>query len=465
MAKPTRYGSQVPRYHTVPEFASTAGDDALELATYAGLTPFPWQELVVRESMGEKPDGTWAAMEVGLIVGRQNGKGDVIMIRELAGMYVLQEPLIIHSAHETKTAFEAFRRILTVIESNPELEKLVLRVSHSHGQEGIELKNGSRLRFLARSTGAGRGFSAQCLILDEAYALTTEQKAAIMPTMSAQPNPQIWYTSSAGLPNSIELGRIHKRGSRGDESLAFFGWSVDPDDYDPADPACHAEANPSYGYLIREDVVRMEQRSMDPDTFARERLGIGQYPDEEGGWEIVPEGRWSDCADPDARIEGAIAFGVDVTPDRSKATVSASGRTRDGNLCVEVIDAREGTSWLPERLAELREKWKPVGIFIDSRSPAASLDLTVEDLVSLGSADVAKACSSWEDESLAGSLRHRDDQRLNGAVAKAKKRPYGDGAWYLGRKDAKADLTPLTSSVLALFGIQDHKDQGSPWIW
>jgi hypothetical protein len=98
-------------------------------------------------------------------------QGRILEARELAGLFLFGEQLILHSAHEFKTAQEAFRRVLGLIQNTPDLDKLVSRVRTSHGEEGVELRNGARLRFVARSTGSGRGFSGDVVILDEAYNL------------------------------------------------------------------------------------------------------------------------------------------------------------------------------------------------------------------------------------------------------------------------------------------------------
>ncbi|MFW5415040.1 hypothetical protein J0910_00005, partial [Nocardiopsis sp. CNT-189] len=45
--------------------------------------------------------------------------------------------------------------------------------------------------------GGGRGLTADRVILDEAYNLSDDHMAALLPTMSARPNPQIVYTTSA----------------------------------------------------------------------------------------------------------------------------------------------------------------------------------------------------------------------------------------------------------------------------
>ena len=97
-------GSQVPTHLVVPPSAvSSAGAEAVELAALAGLFLDPWQELVLQSALSERADGKWAALEVGLVVPRQNGKGSILEARELAGMFLLGEELILHSAHVFKT--------------------------------------------------------------------------------------------------------------------------------------------------------------------------------------------------------------------------------------------------------------------------------------------------------------------------------------------------------------------------
>jgi phage terminase large subunit-like protein len=171
------------------------------------------------------------------------------------------------------------------------------------GAESIEMKNGKRLRFVARSGGSGRGFSSDLVILDEAYELGDAQMAALLPTLSARPNPQVWYTSTAGFPTSTQLGLVRARGLRGDDpSLAFFEWSVDPDNHDPADPRCWAQANPGMGIRITPEYIAKERAALSPPEFARERLSIGDYPSEGGGWETISADAWSACAVPEARL-------------------------------------------------------------------------------------------------------------------------------------------------------------------
>src|SRR6185312_5914500 len=129
----------------------------------------------------------------------------VIEALELAALFLFEDVrLILHSAHKFDTAADAFRRILALIEQNPDFSREVKQVIRSHGSESIELRNGKRLRFVARSSGSGRGFAADLVILDEAFNISSDSMASMLPTMSTRPDPQVWYTSTAGMETSVQ---------------------------------------------------------------------------------------------------------------------------------------------------------------------------------------------------------------------------------------------------------------------
>lgn len=201
-----------PRFRHLPPSVSSAGQEAVELAASAGLVLDPWQVEVLEGALGERRDGRWSATEVVVIVPRQNGKGAILEARELAGLFLFGEMLQTHTAHRFDTAIEHFRRVRYLIENTPDLMRKVKKIREANGDEGIELKNGARLNFKARSKGSGRGFSGDLVVLDEAYYLG--DLGDLLPTLSARPNPQVWYTSSAPLPKaeSDPLRRLIRRG-------------------------------------------------------------------------------------------------------------------------------------------------------------------------------------------------------------------------------------------------------------
>jgi hypothetical protein len=470
-------GAQVPRVCSVPPFVSSAGQEAVELARMAGLELDPWQEFVLERSLGERADGKWAAFEVGLCVPRQNGKGSVEEARELAGLFLLGERLLIHSAHQFDTSLEAFRRLLMLIESCPDFDRRVKRVSRAHGEEGIELLSGQRIRFRTRTKGGGRGFAADLLVLDEAMILGAAMHGALLPTLSAMPNPQVWYAGSAVdqlvHEHGVVFARVRERGVAGDDpSLAYFEWSVDapsPADVsfvELSDQVSWATANPALGIRVLPEHVEHELRSMDRRTFAVERLGVGDWPRVDGAPEAeIPVGRWNALTDPASRMVDPVALCFDVSPDRSVSSICAAGWRADGLAHVEVVDRRRGTSWVASRLAELVGSHQPVGVAYDGAGPAASLAHEIAELgvtaEPVTAAEHAQSCGRLVDRVTDGTLRHLGTTELEQAVKAGTKRPLGD-AWAWSRKTSSADITPLVGVTLALGALETHK---KPSAW
>jgi phage terminase large subunit-like protein len=473
-AGPDLLGAQTPRLTTVPDgFLSSSGQEAVELAALAGLQLDPWQQLVLDQGLGEREDGSWSAFEVAVIVARQNGKGAIIEARELAGLFLLGERLILHSAHEFKTSIVAFKRIESLISNCDHLRKRVARVRRTTGEEAIELRTGQVLRFLARSGGSGRGFTGDCNVLDEAMILGDDAMSALMPTMSAVRNPQIWYLGSAGIgPPSVQLARLRRRAEKAqvsgvpDPSLAFFEWSIDahlPEcregctaHDDPGAVESWAKANPALGIRITAEHVARERLSMGAAGFAQERLSVGDYPsDDIATWEVVSKGAWEALAAPAAPMADPVAFAVDMTPERSASAIAVAGVRPDGRMQVEIVDHRSGTGWVGPRIRELIEKWRPCAVVIDAAGPAGSLITALEadgiEIVSPTGRQVAQACGQFYDAVVEDQLRHPDAATLNAALAGAKQRSLGD-AWAWARKATSVDLSPLVAATNALWG-------------
>ena len=488
-AAPDPAGCQAPRITTVPASRlSSSGQEAVELAALAGLKLDPWQQHVLDQGLSERADGRWSAFEVAVNVPRQNGKGGIIEARQLAGLFLLGEKLILHSAHEFKTSIVAFKRIEQLIMGCPDLRKRVLRVRRTTGEEAIELVTGQVLRFLARSGGSGRGFTGDCNILDEAMILGDDAMGALMPTMSAVPNPQIWYLGSAGIgAPSVQLGRLRARAlaaveaGEPDPSLAYFEWSVDPhraecgpactEHADPDDSAAWALANPALGIRITAEHVRNERLSMGSGgIFERERLGVGDYPvDGAATWQVIGEDAWRALADPRATTEGPYAFAIDATPERSHAAIAVAGPWRGGTH-VEVPEHRPGMGWVAERAAELHRKWRPRCWVVDGGGPAGSLIPDLEDALSeveqelTGNPEarvevvqpkvreIAQATGQFYDAVADQSISHLDPAPLAVALAGAQKRPLGE-AWAWARRGLSVDISPLVAATLAKWGL------------
>ena len=390
-----------------------------------------------------------------------------------------------HSAHEFKTAQEGFRRILHLFENTDDLRRRVKRVRTSHGEEGIELLTGQRLRFVARTGGSGRGFTGDCILLDEAFNLPDSATEALMPTVSARPNPQIWYTSSAPdkeLAPCEVLARVRKRGmAGGDPALAYLEWSVDPhgefcpagctDHDDPDDPRGWARANPGMGIRISAEHIGREYRTMSAEGFARERLGVGsagRWRRARGGSSTRPTGRpWPTRH---STVEDPVAIAVDVSWDRSWGAIAVAGRRADGLFHVEVIDHHPHANWIRPRLLELTAKWSPLAVVVRSRGPAGFLIPELEaagiEVDNMTVAEGAQACGLlYQSVTDTRNLRHLGQPELAAALAGVVRKPTGD-AWTWARKGdgIGADLTPLYAATDALWGYASRAHLRGPGL-
>lgn len=494
---------RMPRITHLPLTTTYDGlaDDAIELAAACGLNLLPWEQYVLRQSLGVRDDGKWSALELALIVSRQNGKGSILEARELAGLFLLGEQTIIHSAHEASTSFEAFNRIENLIMGVPDLAAQVAQTPHSHGAEGIVLKNGQRLKFRTRTKGGGRGFSGDLVIFDEAMYLNALQIAALFPTIMARPNPQVWYTGSAGDKESTQLGALRARAIEGDHSqddrLAFMEYSIDActdfcdpqvrymkcPDHDPIfHPESWAKANPSMGLTIHtlptpespsisfemltEENIRAESRTLPFEKFLPERLGIGDYPTKTANWSLISEQAWMARTSEVKSPQRPLTFAINTNTDRSYSCIVAIGSDGEDGVCAEItsdgeqIDYRPGTNWVVPRCIELNKRWKPKGFVIDMTSQAGEFRDKLEackiKVISPTSREVAQAAGRMYSSIVPGRnnvpfLWHRDQEDLNNAVRGASKRKLA-GLWALDRQNVGVDISPLICVSNGLWG-------------
>lgn len=504
-------GSQTPRILSVPwyrridtgrwdgtedqvalDFRSAAGQECIELAEEAHLDLDIWQQLSLHHSLAEDDEGRWTSLDVAINVARQNGKGGFLEARQLGEVILFGGKLVIHTAHQFNTAQESFLRLDQIIEGCGSISRRVRHVRRSHGEEGFAFHNGARIRFLARGGDSGRGFSGDLVIMDEAMKLRAGPIGALMPVLSARPNPQLVYTGSAGLgEESEQLALLRARalaeGGEPDQSLTYIEHSIDPhvkecerdererivctQHDDREDPMSAARANPALGIRIRLSYVEQERVAMRADLYDRERLGVGDYPavtDET--WSVIPKDVWEALTDARSRPDGTKAFAVDMTPERSHTSISVAVEAGDATH-LEVIENRPGSEWTVERAVELNAKWRPRCWVVDLKGPAGSLVKPMRDegllVVTPTAQQMAQACGGLYDAVAAAAVQHLGQAPMATALAGAKKRDLGD-AWAWARKIEGVDISPLVASTLAMWGLEaDVEEDTDPMdnIW
>jgi hypothetical protein len=508
-------GVQQARIASFPAYASSSGDETIALARLAGIELDEWQQVELRHEMGESSDWKcprcthrraepipcpehpgeqlihpWAAFECCDIDPRQNGKSEKLIARQLGGLYVVEEQLQIYSAHLFDTAMEIFRRLAFLVENCDDLRREVkhrgsklVGITRSHGQEGIELRDGRRIRFKARTGGGGRGFSADCLYLDEAMILPEVFLGATVPTLSARPNPQIWLAGSAPdeedpAHDGVVLAKRRARAlAAGDPSLAYFEHSAkvgeDPMKDDPGtvpasildDPARWAEANPGLSRIGLEYIAN-ERRAMSDRQFAVERLGVPKCPDITGtAGAVITAQAWAALADPGSRIESGHMFAFDVDPGQAWATLSAAGLRSDGLGHVGVVEHQRGIGWLVASSKTWLERYPEARLVVDPRIDLANLLKELSEagiqVVPTTASDYKDACGGFLQSVTDKGLRYLPPQpELDAAVAGATTKPLLD-AWKWSRASGSL-ITPLVSCTLAWWGV---RTQGAPQVW
>lgn len=460
--EPVLLGEQKPRTCSAPLGVSSAGQEAIDLAARAGLLLDPWQRLVLDTAMREDRYGKWAAFEVGLVVARQNGKGAIITARELYGLFVLDE-YIVHTAHVFETSLEAFTRLLDLIEATPDLDRRVAKKIFSHGEEGIKLKTGGRIKFKTRTKSGGRGLSGDLVILDEAMILTERAVGSLIPMMTAKPNPQVWYAGSAVDTDVHDagyvFGGIRDRGLKGDDpSLAYFEWSADPG-AEPTDMAQVAKANPSFGIRISPEYVQDEWRTLQNQgrTYHVERLSIGNWPKpQEQVKPAIDPARWSVMVDRAPQLTGAICLALDMTPDLKWVTIGAAALKVDGGVHVEVgYHQAPVARAVVAMVLSLVGRWDPCAVVMDRQSPVMSL---MPDLRAAGiepettsAAQLGQAGLGLYHAVADSQVSHTGDPLIQTAVAGAAKRDLSGGLAFT--RIGSAVISPVVTISLARWGL------------
>lgn len=459
-----------PRFFSCPEFdrERTLGPEVAAVATLAGFPPDPEQRLLLDAAFALDKQGKSVAFEIDVIAPRQNLKTGFFKQVSLGQTFVRDEPLIAWSAHEFATVSEALRDVEALVESSAMLSRRVKRILHGSSPE-VELMTGGRLVFRTRTSGGARGFSGRKVILDEGYALQPGQSGALLPIMLAQPDPQIYMGSSACRPESAVLWGVVQVGRAGGGPRQVYAeWCApEPAEACAAGEACdHARDRAGCGCddpeLIRQvhsaiargrillaTVIDLRgSPSMPPPEYAREIMGWHDKPI--ALLSVLPG--WDGCADEAAVPGDPPVFAVDASPDLSSGSITVVGGTTP---VIEVVADEPGVSWIPGWCKARVGTYDPFVVAVFRNSPAASLIPELEkidglELVVLDGTEETRACSHITAAVKEGRVRHRDDGRLNDAVAGAVKSASGDG-FHWSRINSAVNITYLVGATAALW--------------
>lgn len=455
-----RIGSQTPSRSLILPYKKSLGDEAVDLYEKSGRTAFDWQRFIVNAILAKNDDGLWTHMQFGYAVPRQNGKNEVVAIRELKGLKDGER--ILHTAHRTTTSAAAFNRLLTILEESGLEEDTDFNKIKATGRESIELIDGGRIDFRTRTSTGGLGESFDLLVIDEAQEYTDDQRSALMYTIAASQNPQTIYTGTPPTPISsgTVFTKLRESALFGDsEDTGWAEWSVDKQS-DPRDKDLWYQANPSLGLRVSERNIQSEVGNDDID-FNIQRLGLWiQYNQKSA----ISENEWKELhVDEMPKLKGKLFAGIKYGYDGTNVALSIAVKTEDDKVFVEAIDCqslREGNGWIIHflRNADIQQ------VVIDG---ANGQNILAEAMKQAGLKapvlptvkEIILANAMFEQALFQQTIKHKSQPSLFQVVTNCDKRNIGTSGGFGYRSQVEEnDIALMDSMILAHWACANAKE-------
>jgi phage terminase large subunit-like protein len=480
----TLLGSPRPRLESRPESVGSHGDRVLKFSEMCGLTLDEWQAYVIGGLFDVTASGAWAASEFGLLVSRQNGKGEILVAYDLAHLFLFprtdnRRKTILHTAHEVKTAIDGFQRLAGVIESVPKLMDRVENIYTANGQEGIVLKKrpgqlqGDRCRFIARTKKSGRGFAADVVVYDEAQQLSLQSSNALKYTQSQIDHPQGMFTGTVpeeGEDDSEIWEGLRDRGRRGDSPRT--GWmeftpagSEDPDiaeTIDLGDYEALIASNPSMGWRMPVESVLSQLESakdVDPEGFKRERMSI--WPNRRPAAAVklseLDMARWNLNKVENVKLGDAPVIAIALGKGGGFATVAAASHFDDDSLVVEHMKTDRQTRWVAGYVKKLKEELGAALIVLDPKNAAVIInDLDREGVkyLPMNLNEIAAAHSMFIEYSNDAAIAHRGQVEVGMSLQFATTRGIGQAGLTWDPSDPTKPISHAQAVTWAAWGVK-----------
>lgn len=461
---PTNRGLLAEARHVVlPDGIVSTGFPSVEKTCRSiGIEFDEWQQDLNRCILGKDSSGLYAADTIVLSIPRQAGKTYDVGGLVFADSIINPGTTTVWTAHRFKVARESFNEMRGWARS----QKLAAHIDYDDittaaGNECIPFRNGSRILFAARERGAIRGFTkVRRIVLDEAQILTSNALADMAPTMNQADNPQIILMGTPPKPTDpsevfteFRFDALEGR----TEGVLYVEFSADPD-ADPEDRAAWRQANPSYPKRTSTKAIQRLRKLLTVDDFRREALGIW---DSDNPGAVFDLDEWAKLLSTEGERPSPVAFAVEVSLDRSWSMIGLAGVRSDGHTHLQVVDSRQGTGWVAERVAELVGQWSPTDVAVDPAGPAGALipalsEAGIEPRL-VTAREYAQACGATYDGIVDKKIRHQGQQLLDISIRAAGQKPYS-GAWIWKSVESKTDITPLKLVTLAHFALSSPKE-------
>src|SRR5690625_4110808 len=455
-----KIGEQTPTKSLILPYDESFGDEAIELYEKSGRKAFDWQKFIVNAILAKNNQGLWTHMNFGYSVPRQNGKNEIIAIRELHGLEEGEK--ILHTAHRTTTSAAAFNRLLAIMEESGLEEGDDFHKIKASGRESIELVGGGRIDFRARTGTGGLGESFDLLVIDEAQEYTDDQRSALMYTIAASQNPQTIMIGTP--PTPISSGTVYTKYRENalygaTEDSGWAEWSVEKES-DPRDKELWYQANPSLGLRVSERNIQSEVGNDDLD-FNIQRLGLWiQYNQKSA----ISENEWKELhVDELPKLKGKLFVGIKYGYDGTNVAMSIAVKTEDDKIFVEAIDCqslRNGHAWIIHFLRNADVQT----VVVDGANGQKILEEAMKEAklkppILPTVKEIIVANSMFEQALFQQTIVHRSQPSLFQVVTNCEKRPIGTSGGFGYRSQIEEnDIALMDSMILAHWACVEAKE-------
>jgi hypothetical protein len=503
-----RYGLTCPpRYATLRDIRRpTLGGRVARIAAALGTPFMPWQRYVADTSLEIDPaTGLFVYRSIGTTVPRQSGKTSVILPLACHRGMAWQRQRIFYAAQSGTEAREKWEDDFVAAMKASSLHRR-FRVRKSNGREAVIWRaTGSIQGLHANTEHKGHGKTINLGLLDELFAQVDYRIwAAWRPAMITVASAQAYWFSTAGTSRSVPLNEAIERGRTLIESgaptrTAYFEWSDDPSN-DRADrslwptymPALcptpgPCRCSPHWRHTVTMEAIATELEEADtPARLAEYDRAYRNITREDDALVVDPRvptiEAWQLLADARALGGNVVALGIDAYG--GNAAIIAVGNTPTGVPRLVVLEHGPGTDWVVGKALRICENLKPVAVGIDDKAESGKL---IQRLIKGGLkrmsrekphrgglwvpsiSDLTAAHATFADTVNGGGLVHLGQPGMTQALAVARTRVVGDGAYLFGRRVSSADITPLAGGALALAAYERYQELAAvaagPNVW
>lgn len=468
-----RGSRQSPTKEFVLPYSETDGQIAVDYYNESGNNCLEWQKLQLNNILAKNEDGLWTHTKYGYAVPRRNGKGEILIMRELYG--ILEGEHILHTAHLATTSSAAAYRLAKCLDNMGYEEVIRFKKSDVytkhyvfHKQFGLERiailgDGGGEVRFRTRTSKGGLGEGFDLLIIDEAQEYQDDQESSLKYVVSDSQNPQTIMTGTP--PTAVSSGTkfVKYRKDIFDGAIEDAGWaewSVEKQT-DPHDIDAWYETNPSLGTVLTERKIKAEIGD-DFVDFNIQRLGLWY---EEALSSAISENEWTILQEDKPQFKNKRMFvGIKFAKDGLNVSMAIALKTKDEKVFVELVDSRsmrEGIEWVLEWLSEAKSVQK---VIIDGANGQtmlveamkyAKLNKPILPAVK----EIIQANAMFENAIFKETICHSGQTVLKDVVTHCKKRSIGSngGFGYESLTD-EYDISMLDSVMLAHFLCATDKE-------